>query len=62
MFVFLATELTEVGQKLEGDELLTIQRLSFTEIFEKIKGNEIEDAKSMVGLLLAGTKLGYHLS
>src|SRR5262245_1932099 len=46
MFVYLATELTDVGQKLEDDELLTIERLSFPEIFKKISSNEIEDAKS----------------
>jgi ADP-ribose pyrophosphatase len=59
MFVFLATELTEVGQKLEDDELLTIERLSFTDIFQMVRLGEIEDAKSIVGLILAGTKLGH---
>ena len=61
MFVFLATELTDVGQKLEDDELLTIERLTFPEIFKKIHSGEIEDAKSMVSLLLAGSKLGHYL-
>jgi ADP-ribose pyrophosphatase len=59
MFVFLATELTEVGQKLEDDELLTIERFSFEEVYRRIKAGEIEDAKSMVSLILAGTRLGH---
>lgn len=59
MFVYLATELTEVGQKLEEDELLTIEKLSFTEAFEMIRKGEIEDAKTIVGLILAGNKLGF---
>jgi len=61
MFVFLATELTDVGQKLEHDELLTIERLTFPEIFEMIRNGGIEDAKSMVSLLLAGSKFGHYL-
>jgi len=61
MFVFLATELTDVGQKLEHDELLTIERLTFPEIFEMIRNGGIEDAKSMVSLLLAGSRFGHYL-
>src|SRR5262249_20071818 len=62
MFVYLATELTNVGQKLEDDELLTFERLSFPEIFEKIKANDIYDDKWMVGLILSGLRLGYQFS
>lgn len=60
MHVFLATELTNVGQKLEADELLSIKKLSFPQIFEMIKNNQFEDAKTIVGLILAGAKLGFH--
>lgn len=59
MFVFLATELTEVGQNLDEDEFLDVERLSFPEIYQKIKNNEFEDAKTMLSLILAGTKLGF---
>ena len=62
MFVFLATELTDVGQKLEDDELLTIKRLSFPQIFEMIKSGEFEDAKTICGLVLAGAKLGFQFA
>ncbi len=62
MFVYLATELTHVGQKLEEDELLAVQRHSFEQIFEMIRNGEFEDAKTMIGLILAGSKLGFHFS
>jgi ADP-ribose pyrophosphatase len=59
MFVYLATELTEVGQKLEEDELISIERISFPKAFEMIENGEIEDAKTMLGLILAGARFGF---
>lgn len=59
MFVFLATDLTEVGQNLDEDEFLSVEKYSFPEIYEMISKGEFEDAKTMIGLILAGTKLGY---
>jgi len=53
MFVFLATGLTEIGQKLEPDELLTIERCTFPQALELIKKGDIEDAKTIVGIMLA---------
>lgn len=53
MYLFLATGLTETGQKLEADELLTIERSTFPRTFEMIQNGEIEDAKTIVGLMLA---------
>lgn len=61
MFVFLATDLTETAQNLEADELLEVQRFSFDEAFEMIRRNEIEDAKTMVGLILAGQRFGFNI-
>jgi ADP-ribose pyrophosphatase len=58
MHVYLATGLTHVGQKLEEDELLTIERHAFPALFEMIRNGEIEDAKTITGLLLAGSRLG----
>ena len=57
MHVYLATNLTEVGQKLEEDELLTIERHSFPALFEMIRDGGIEDAKTIAGLILAGARL-----
>ncbi len=60
MFVFLATDLTETTQNLEADELIEIERFTFEQTFEMIRQNEIEDAKTIVGLILAGAKYGFH--
>jgi ADP-ribose pyrophosphatase len=62
MYVFLATNLTEVGQKLEDDELITVSRHTFPDTFEMIKAGEFEDAKTMVGIIIAGAKLGFTFS
>ena len=53
MFVYLATELTETQQNLEEDELLTIERHTFPALLEMIRKGEIEDAKTVVGIILA---------
>ncbi len=59
MFVYLATELTETQQNLEGDEILTVERHSFPALWEMIRNGEIEDAKTMVGIVLAGVRFGH---
>jgi ADP-ribose pyrophosphatase len=59
MFVYLATDLREGKQNLEEDELLTIEKLTFPEAFEKIKTGEIQDAKTIAGLILAGARFGF---
>ena len=61
MFVFLATDLTETAQNLEADELIEIGKYTFKQAFEMIRGNEIEDAKTIVGLILAGAKFGFNI-
>lgn len=58
MWVFLATGLEETAQKLEDDELIEIVRLSWTRALEMITDNEIEDAKTIIGLTLAAQQLG----
>jgi len=58
MHVFLATGLTNVGQKLEADELLTVERYSFDELKNMIRNGEITDAKTMLGVMLAEERLG----
>lgn len=59
MFVFLATGLTEVGQKLEDDELISVEKLTFSQAYEMIRNGEIEDAKTIIGLILAGLRFGF---
>jgi ADP-ribose pyrophosphatase len=53
MFVYLATELTETKQNLEDDEILTVERHSFEKLLQMIRNGEIEDAKTIVGIMLA---------
>jgi ADP-ribose pyrophosphatase len=59
MNLFLATDLTETTQNLDEDEFLSIERISFDEAFAKINNGEIKDAKTIIGLILAGAKLGF---
>ncbi len=59
MNLFLATDLTETAQNLDADEFIEVERISFEEAFEKIDRGEIKDAKTIIGLTLAGAKLGF---
>lgn len=61
MYVYLATGLTETSQSLDDDEIVEIERISFERAFEMIKNGEIEDAKTIVGLTIAGTRFGHSL-
>jgi ADP-ribose pyrophosphatase len=58
MWVYLATDLRETAQRLEDDEQMEIVRVSFTRVFEMISDGEIEDAKTIIGLMLAAPRLG----
>jgi ADP-ribose pyrophosphatase len=57
LWVYLATDLTETQQNLEGDEMLEIVRVTFSRAFEMISDGEIEDAKTIIGLLMAAERL-----
>lgn len=57
MHVYLATELTETGQNLEEDELLTVERYSIPDLLEMIRNNEIQDAKTITGILLTAERV-----
>src|SRR5262249_35857337 len=52
MFVYLATELTEGTQNLEDDEIIEIERIPLSTAVEMARVGEIQDAKTIVGLLL----------
>jgi ADP-ribose pyrophosphatase len=56
--IFLATELTVAQQNLEDDEVLDVESLPFEKAVEMILSGEIQDAKSIVGLLLTSMKDG----
>ena len=59
MFVYLATEITETGQKLEEDELIELERLTFPQALDLIRSGGIEDAKTIIGITLAGARCGF---
>jgi ADP-ribose pyrophosphatase len=61
MYVYLATDLTETKQNLDEDEIISIVKLSFEDAFEKIRNNEIEDAKTTIGLIFAGKRFGFEI-
>lgn len=61
LWVYLATDLTETKQNLEGDEMLEIVRVTFPRAFEMIADGEIEDAKTIIGLMMAAPRLGLRM-
>lgn len=58
MWVFLATELSEGTQRLDEDEVLDIVRLPIADALEMITSGEIQDAKTIIGLMLAAPRVG----
>lgn len=58
MWVFLATELTDGPQHLDEDEVLDVVRLPFEEALEMITSGEIQDAKTIIALILAAPRVG----
>ncbi len=58
MWLYLATDLTETQQRLEEDELLEVVRLPIDRALQMITDGEIEDAKTIIGLMLAAPRIG----
>ena len=58
MWVYLATELVQGTQRLEEDEILDVVRLPISEALEMITSGEIQDAKTIIGLMLAAPRVG----
>lgn len=58
MWVYLATELTTSTQRLEDDEILEVLRVPFSQALEMITDGEIQDAKTIIGLMLAAPRIG----
>ena len=58
MWIYLATELTEGKQLLDDDEILDVVRLPMGEALEMISSGEIQDAKTIIGLILAAPRVG----
>jgi ADP-ribose pyrophosphatase len=58
MHLFLATGLTATAQRLEDDEILSVRRTTLEEALEMIESGEIQDAKTITGLLLYNQRRG----
>lgn len=58
MWVFLATDLTEGQQQPEEDEVLEVVRLPIEEALEMVSSGEIQDAKTIIALMLAAPRVG----
>ncbi|MDQ5846387.1 MAG: NUDIX hydrolase [Acidobacteriota bacterium] len=58
MWLFLATELTKTEQQLEEDEIVEVVRIPFSQALSMISSGEIEDAKTIIGVMLAAPRIG----
>jgi ADP-ribose pyrophosphatase len=58
LWVFLATGLRETARRHEEDEIIEVVRLPFARALSLVASGEIEDAKTIIGLLLAARRLG----
>jgi ADP-ribose pyrophosphatase len=58
MWVYLATDLTETRQQLEDDEIIEVVRIPFSQALGMITTGEIEDAKTIIGVMLAAPRVG----
>jgi ADP-ribose pyrophosphatase len=58
MWLYLATDLTVTAQRLEEDEIIEVVRLPIDRALQMITDGEIEDAKTIIGLMLAAPRIG----
>lgn len=58
MWVYLATDLKQTEQRLEEDEILEVVRIPFSQALGMITTGEIEDAKTIIGVMLAAPRVG----
>lgn len=58
MWVYLATDLSTTQQQLEDDEILEVVRIPFSQALAMITAGEIEDAKTIIGVMLAAPRVG----
>jgi ADP-ribose pyrophosphatase len=58
--IYLATDLQPAEQDLDKDEIIHVHQVSFNEAVEMIKSGDIQDAKTIAGLLMARNRPGGH--
>lgn len=53
IYIYLATKIKEISKPhLDGDEVLTSHKIPFKELLKKIELGDIQDGKTMIGVLL----------
>jgi ADP-ribose pyrophosphatase len=62
LWVFLATDLGETARRHEDDEIIEVVRMPFARALGLVASGEIDDAKTIIGLLLAARRLGVEKS
>ncbi len=55
--IYLATELTKIGQHLDEGEDIDVEEYTIDELMERIYAGELQDAKTVAGILAAGNIL-----
>lgn len=58
LWVFLATDLRETALRREEDEIIEIVRMPLSRALAMVASGEIDDAKTIIGLMLAARRLG----
>jgi ADP-ribose pyrophosphatase len=58
MWVYLATGLSETTKKPEEDEIIETVRIPLSRALEMIEDGEIEDAKTIIGIMMTAQRLG----
>jgi ADP-ribose pyrophosphatase len=58
LWVYLATDLSETDHRRDEDEIIEVVRLPFRRALALAAAGEIDDAKTIIGLLLAAQRLG----
>ena len=58
LWVFLATDLRKTALRREDDEIIEVVRMPFERALGLVASGEIDDAKTIIGLLLAARRLG----
>jgi ADP-ribose pyrophosphatase len=58
MWVYLATQMRQTEQRLEEDEVVEVVRMPFSQALSMITTGEIDDAKTIIGVMLAAPRVG----
>ena len=58
MWVYLATEMTKTQQQIEDDEIVEDVRMPFSQALSMITTGEIDDAKTIIGVMLTAPRIG----